>query len=140
MITLAAFIPVIMATGGNSGLQASTVTVRNLVTGQASPRSILRMVLREVGTAVVIGAACGIAASAVAWLWFQEPLVGVCVGGAMFLVITLAVFLGVLAPVVFQRVGIDPAVASAPFITTANDILGLFIYLGLATILIERFM
>ena len=140
VITLAAFIPVIMATGGNSGLQASTVTVRNLVTGKASPRSILRMVLREVGTAVVIGAVCGIAASAVAWLWFQEPLVGVCVGGAMFLVITLAVFLGVLAPVVFQRVGIDPAVASAPFITTANDILGLFIYLGLATILIERFM
>ena len=61
-------------------------------------------------------------------------------GVAMFLVISLAVFLGVLAPVIFQRVGIDPAVASAPFITTANDILGLFIYLGLATTLIEHVM
>ena len=74
-----------------------------------------------------------------AWFWFGEALVGVSVGLAMFLVICLAVFLGVLAPVAFQRVGIDPAVASGPFITTANDILGLFIYLGLATILIDRF-
>lgn len=112
------------------------MTVRSLVTGRTSSPSILRMVLREVGTAVVIGVVCGLVASAVAWLWFEEPLVGV----AMFLVISLAVFLGVLAPVVFQRLGIDPAVASAPFITTANDILGLFIYLGLATILIEHVM
>lgn len=140
VITLAAFIPVIMATGGNSGLQSSTVTVRGLVTGHVSSGLVLRTVLREIGTAVVIGLVCGLAASAVAWFWFAEPLVGVCVGVAMFSVICIAVCLGVLAPLVFSRVGIDPAVASGPFITTANDILGLFIYLGLATILVQRFM
>ena len=58
----------------------------------------------------------------------------------MFLVICLAVLLGVLTPLVFHRVGIDPAVASGPFITTANDVLGLTIYLGLATLLIKKFM
>ncbi len=139
VITLAAFIPVIMATGGNSGLQSSTVTVRGLVTGHVSSGLVLRTVLREIGTAVVIGLVCGSAASGVAWFWFGEPLVGVCVGVAMFSVICIAVCLGVLAPLVFSRVGIDPAVASGPFITTTNDILGLFIYLGLATILVQRF-
>ncbi len=140
VITLAAFIPVIMATGGNSGLQSSTVTVRGLVTGHVSSGLILRTVLREMGTALVIGVACGIAASGVAWIWFGETLVGLCVGISMFLVISLAVLLGVLSPLLFHRIGIDPAVASGPFITTANDILGLTIYLGLATILVQRFM
>ncbi len=137
-ITLAAFIPVIMATGGNSGLQASTVTVRGLVIGNVSSGLLLRTVVREVGTAVVIGLFCGVAASAVAWIWFGETLVGLSVGVAMFLVICLAVLLGVLAPLLFNRVGIDPAVASGPFITTTNDILGLLIYLGLATLLIQK--
>ncbi|MDP6778049.1 MAG: magnesium transporter [Candidatus Latescibacteria bacterium] len=137
-ITLAAFIPVIMATGGNSGLQASTVTVRGLVMGNVASGLLVRTVLRETGTAVVIGLICGLAASGVAWIWFGEALVGVCVGVAMFLVICLAVLLGVLAPLFFNRVGIDPAVASGPFITTTNDILGLLIYLGLATLLIQK--
>ena len=87
---------------------------------------------------MVIGLVCGVAASAVAWIWFGESLVGVSVGVAMFLVICLAVLLGVLAPLLFNRAGIDPAVASGPFITTANDILGLLIYLGLATLLIQQ--
>jgi magnesium transporter len=140
LITLAAFIPVIMATGGNSGLQASTVTVRSLVTRQVSSGLILRTVLREMGTAAVIGVACGLTASAVAWFWFGQMLVGLCVGISMFLVICLAVFMGVVAPLLFSKVGIDPAIASGPFITTANDILGLGIYLGLAAFLIQRFM
>ena len=140
VITLAAFIPVIMATGGNSGLQASTVTVRGLVTGHVSHGLVLRTVWREMGTAVVIGLTCGAVATGVAWMWFGEPLVGACVGIAMFLVISLAVFLGVLAPLVFNRLGVDPAIASGPFITTANDVLGLTIYLGLATVMVQRFM
>ena len=140
MITLAAFIPAITATGGNSGLQSSTVTVRSLVTGHVSSGLMLRTILREIGTAAVIGLACGIAASAVAWLWFQQALVGICVGTAMFLAISVAVTLGVLVPIVFDRTGIDPAIASGPFITTTNDILGLLIYLGLATLLVHRFL
>jgi len=140
VITLAAFIPVIMATGGNSGLQTSTVTVRGLVTGHVSPGMVLRTVLREMGTAGVIGVTCGVCASGVAWVWFGQPAVGACVGLAMFLVIALAVLLGVLTPLAFHRIGIDPAVASGPFITTANDVLGLLIYLGLASVMVHRLM
>ncbi len=140
IIILASFLPAITATGGNSGLQSSTVTVRGLVTGHVSSGLVLRTILREIGTAAVIGVACGTAASAVAWLWFKHPLVGICVGVAMFLAISVAVVLGVLVPLLFDKLGIDPAVASGPFITTSNDILGIFIYLGLATVLMSRFM
>ena len=84
--------------------------------------------------------ACGAAATAVAWLWFKHPLVGICVGIAMFLAISVAVILGVLVPLLFDRLGIDPAVASGPFITTTNDVLGIFIYLGLATMMMSRFL
>jgi magnesium transporter len=139
-LVLAFFMPAIPAMGGNSGLQSSTVTVRGLVTGHVSAGLVLRTVLREVGTGTVIGLACGAAASAVAWVWFGEPVVGACVGAAMFLAISVAVFLGVLVPILFDRVGIDPAVASGPFITMTNDILGYFIYFGLATVLMRRFM
>jgi len=135
-ITLAVFIPVITATGGNSGLQASTVTVRGLVTGQLSPGVLLRTILREILGAVMVGTACGLLASGVAWLWFGQPLVGACIGSAMFLVIGVAVLMGVLVPMTLSRIGIDPAVASGPFITTTNDVVGLVIYLGLATWLV----
>ena len=114
--------------------------MRGLATGLLTAGLVRRTILREMGTAILIGATCGAAASGVAWLWFGEPLVGACVGISMFLVICLAVLLGVLVPLVFHRVGIDPAVASGPFITTANDVLGLTIYLGLATLLIKKFM
>ncbi|MSS73387.1 MAG: magnesium transporter [Candidatus Latescibacteria bacterium] len=140
VIILASFLPAITATGGNSGLQSSTVTVRGLVTGHVSSGLVLRTIMREIGTAAVIGVACGAAANAAAWLWFKHPLVGICVGVAMFLAISVAVVLGVLVPLLFDRLGIDPAVASGPFITTTNDILGIFIYLGLATVLMGRFM
>ena len=137
-ITLAVFIPVIMATGGTSGLQSATVTVRSLVTGHISSGLILRTVFREMGSAALIGLVCGLVATGLAWFWIGNALVGACVGIAMFIVISISVLLGVVAPLLFQRFGIDPAVASGPFITTTNDILGLAIYLGLATMLVQR--
>ena len=88
---------------------------------------------------MVIGLVCGASASGVAWVWMDEPIVGVCVGLAMFLAISVAILMGVLVPLIFDRVGVDPAVASGPFITTTNDILGFFIYLGLATLLLQYF-
>ncbi len=137
VIALAAFIPAITATGGNSGLQSSTVTVRSLVTGHVSSGMVMRTIFREIGTAMVIGLACGLAATGMAWFWFGEKMVGLCVGLAMFLAISVAVTMGVIVPIFLNRMGIDPAIASGPFITTTNDILGLFIYLGLATLLMQ---
>lgn len=139
VFTLAAFLPVIMAMGGSSGLQTCTVTVRSLVTGQVSTGLVLRTILREVATAILIGAVCGAGASLVAWVWFGETLLGICVGISMLLVICLWVFIGVSAPLIFHRFGIDPAVASGPFITISNDILGVFIYFELATTLLHYF-
>ncbi|MCZ6633041.1 MAG: magnesium transporter [bacterium] len=140
MFTLATFLPVIMAIGGSSGLQACTVTVRGLVTGQVSSGMVWRTVLREMGTAVLMGIVCGGLASGVAWVWFGQALIGVCVGVSIFLVICLAIGFGVATPLIFDRLDIDPAVASGPFITISNDILGVFIYLQMATLLMKIFV
>ena len=126
VITLTAFIPVIIATGGNSGLQSATVTIRGLVTGQVVPGFLLGTILFELGAATVIGGVCGIASSAVARLWFGAATVDISI------MISLAMLLGVITPLVFERLGIDPAIASGPFITTTNDVVGLLIYLSLA--------
>lgn len=139
VFTLAAFLPVIMATGGSSGLQACTVTVRGLVTGNVSAGLIFQTIAREIMTAMLIGIVCGGGASLVAWGWFGEAVVGVCVGISMFLVISLAVFMGVSAPMIFHKLNVDPAIVSGPFITISNDIVGVFIYLKLATVMLAYF-
>ena len=132
-IALAAFIPAITATGGNAGLQTSTVTVRGLATGHLDPSHLKREFLKEIRTALIIGAVCGGVTGAVARFWMGAPVVGVCIGTAMFLAISVAAGLGILIPLTFRKIGIDPAIASGPFITTSNDITGLLIYLSLAT-------
>ena len=131
------FIPAITATGGNTGLQTSTVTVRGLATGHLDPSHLTGELLKEIRTALVIGIACGGLAGVVARFWTGEPVVGLCIGAAMFLAISVAAGLGILIPLTFRKIGLDPAISSGPFITTSNDITGLLIYLSLATLLLQ---
>lgn len=133
---LVAFVPAIMATGGNSGIQTSTVTVRSLATGDLDPGRVLEAFLREVRVALVLALLCGLASGLVAHLWVGERNIGLVVGAAMFLGISIAATFGALLPLGFRKVGIDPAVACGPLITTTNDIISLFIYLTLAKMLI----
>jgi len=130
---IAFFIPAIMAMGGNSGLQATTVTVRGLATGHINPSRILEVVIREVSTALLLGVVCGLLLGLVVRFWQGHPMLGLVVGFSMFFGISTAATLGALVPIILKRLNVDPAVASGPFITTMNDVLGLLIYLGLAT-------
>jgi len=131
------FIPAITATGGNAGLQTSTVTVRGLATGHLDPSHVTGELLKEIRTALIIGIVCGGLAGVVARFWTGEPVVGLCIGTAMFLAISVAAGLGILIPLTFRKIGLDPAISSGPFITTSNDITGLLIYLSLATLLLR---
>ena len=137
-IALAAFIPAITATGGNAGLQTSTVTVRGLATGHLDPSHLTGELLKEIRTALIIGITCGGLTGGVARFWTGEPVIGLCIGVAMFLAISVAASLGILIPLTFRKIGIDPAISSGPFITTSNDITGLLIYLSLATLLLRH--
>lgn len=134
---LMVFAPGIMGMGGNTGVQTSTVTVRSMATGHLKPGEIWRSIWRELRVALSIGALLGLLIFGVAWVWTGRPLVGGCVGLAMFSSINLASALGAFIPIFFRRVGIDPAVASGPLITTLNDGLSLLVYFTIALSLLH---
>ena len=137
VVALASFIPVITAMGGNAGLQSSTVVIRNLALGRIEKGSILRTALRELRVGSLLGLFSGMIVCGVAWAWGGNPMLGVVVGTAMIGAIIVATLMGAFMPLVFRRLGADPAVASGPFITMANDMTGLTIYLGLGMLLLK---
>jgi len=137
VIVLAAFIPSIMAMGGNSGIQTTTVTVRGLATGTVSGIRIARVIFRELRVALLVGVACGLIIGVIANFWAGGFILGAIVGGAMFFSIACASMMGVLLPLTFNRFKIDPAVASGPFIITMNDALSLLIYFALVSLMLK---
>ena len=137
LLALAFFIPVITAMGGNIGLQSSSMTVRGLATGEIDTHHFARRVWRELRIGVLMGTICGGTVGLVAYVWLRNVLLGLIVGGAMFCAITVAASLGIMVPLFFNKLKVDPALASGPFVTMSNDITGLAIYFGLATLLIK---
>jgi len=137
LLALAFFIPVITAMGGNIGLQSSSMTVRGLATGEIDAHRLPRRLWRELRIGLLMGAICGGAVSGVVYVWLHNGLLGIIVGGAMFCAVTVAASLGILVPVFFNKLQVDPALASGPFVTMSNDITGLVIYFGLATLLLK---
>jgi len=138
-VAIASFIPAIMAMGGNTGLQSSTATVRGIATGYISLSRVTGVIFKEIRTALLMGMACGIIMALVSFAWSGGLIVmGLAVGLSIFIAMSLSATMGILIPIAFKRINVDPAVASGPFITMINDITGLLIYLTLATILINR--
>lgn len=131
-IGLAAFIPVIAAMSGNSGLQTATIVVRGMALGVVRRESLGRLLARETITALVIGGCCGVIAGAAGWVitnhWGFGPVVAV----AMTLAIMWSTTVGTIIPFIFQVVGIDPALSSGPLVTTLNDSFSLLIYFAVA--------
>lgn len=135
---LAVFIPLIAGTSGNSGTQALAVAIRGLATGDVLETSKWKLLLREAGTGLITGIVCAILVTGIVYFWKGELLLGVLVGIAICGSIFVATLAGSFIPLLMHRFGVDPAVASGPFITTLNDITSIVIYLGLATIFLSQ--
>lgn len=137
---LLVFVPVIMGLGGTVGSQAAAVTVRGLASGRigGEERPFVAFLGQQLRVAAILGGACGLAVGLGAMLLRQSLYYGVVVGVALFLALVVAMLAGVTLPRLFQRLGLDPAVASGPLVTTATDITGILIYFGLAYWLVER--
>ncbi|MGB2879099.1 MAG: magnesium transporter [Candidatus Omnitrophota bacterium] len=136
-IALVSFIPVITATGGNSGVQASTVVVRGIALGHLDFAKLGEEIWRQLKIAIGLGLVCGVVLTILANAWKKNPVVGLIVGMSIFLVVVWSNFVGVFVSMVFKKIRIDPAIASGPFITTFNDIVGVFIYLTVASIFLR---
>jgi magnesium transporter len=139
VIALAFFIPVITGMGGNVGIQSSTMTVRGLATGNIDINNFKNVIFKELRQALIMGVICGLVVGVVAYLFDNNPILGLVLTIAMFTAILVAASIGVLVPLIFEKIKIDPAIASGPFITTANDITGVLIYFLMATWLFGLF-
>ena len=133
VIALISFIPVITGMGGNVGGQSATIMVRGFATGRVDFSTLRQVFFKEVRVGLIMGGVCGLTVGLVAWAWHANPYLGLVVGLAMVIAMAVASTMGVVAPAAFKKLGIDPAIASTPFVQTANDITGILIYFGLAT-------
>jgi magnesium transporter len=139
VVVLAAFIPLLIGTGGNVGAQSSTVVIRGLSTLRIQALGPVRAISRE----AVAGALLGLLMLLVVLPWSAYVsggnwLVAGAAGGSLVAITTLAATAGAALPLLFNRLGLDPALMSAPFIATATDVAGVFIYLQLASWLLQR--
>jgi magnesium transporter len=130
---LAIFIPLIAGMAGNTGTQALAVAVRGIATGDYGKQGKTRLVFREAGTGLITGTVCGIVITLVIYLWQGDIFLGLLVGISIMATLIVATLAGSLIPMLMDRLHIDPAVASGPFITTINDIISILIYFGMAT-------
>ncbi|WP_114578857.1 magnesium transporter [Saliphagus sp. LR7] len=129
---LAVYMPVVAGMGGNAGTQSMAVTVRGIAYGQVSLQTGGRAVVNEIIAGAANGAITGALVAAIATVFNRSPLLGVVLGVSMVLNLVIAGFFGTVIPLVLDRFGIDPATSATIFITTATDVLGFFIFLGLA--------
>ena len=133
---MSVFTAAIMAMAGNTSLQSSTTTVRRLALDTLPRSRFPRHVLREVAVALLMGIVCGAVASALALLLHHDPMIGIALGPAMAIGMAAASLLGAAMPMILDIVGVDPAVASGPLVSTINDSLALAIYFSVATALL----
>jgi Mg2+ transporter (mgtE) len=137
---LAVFISLITGTAGNAGTQSLAVAVRRLAFKGNDKPKLVRLVVSEVLTGLVTGLITGLTVMLIVGFWKQNFTLGLTIGLAMTAAITVANLAGSLIPMLMDKLGFDPAVASGPFITTLSDLTSVLIYFSIAQIFIHAFM
>ncbi len=144
IVVLSFFVPVIMAMGGNTGIQSSTLIIRGIALGASHSRRVMKIITHEIIAGASMGLICGTAIGL--WAHFiiakgntaavNPAYLALTVGIALFSAMAFAAVFGALVPVLLDRLKVDPAVASGPFVTASNDIFALLIYYGVTLIMI----
>ena len=132
MVALAVLMPIVASMGGNAGTQAMTVTVRAISTQELDQFNIRRLILRETLVGLANGGIFAVITGLLTAIWFANLLLGAVIGAAMVVNLLAAGMAGILIPLGLNRFGADPAVASSAFVTTITDVVGFFVFLGLA--------
>lgn len=135
LVALAVFLPLVSGEGGNAGSQTTTVIVRGIAMGEVDERNGLRALNREVAVAFINGAVVGFGTALVVLLWKGEWVISLAIFLAMVLNFVTGAVAGVLVPLGLKRINVDPALASAAFVTGFTDTLGFFFFLGIAAVL-----
>ena len=136
IVALAVLMPIVASMGGNAGTQSLTVAVRAIATKDLTGANVWRVIWRECAVGLINGVVFAIVMGIVGVIWFGSPALGYVIGAAMVINMVVAGFAGTVIPVVLERLGIDPALASGAFVTTVTDIVGFFAFLGLAALVL----
>jgi magnesium transporter len=136
LVALAVLMPIVASMGGNAGTQSLTVAVRALATKDLTGSNLARVIRREVAVGLVNGVAFAVIMGAVGIVWFGSPALGGVIAAAMVINLVVAGLAGIAIPVLLEKVGVDPALASGAFVTTVTDVVGFFAFLGLAVVVL----
>ncbi|MFY1710685.1 magnesium transporter [Tritonibacter mobilis] len=131
-VALAVLMPIVASMGGNAGTQSLTVAVRALATRDLTGSNVWRVIRREVLVGLINGAIFAVVMGIIGVVWFGTPMLGVVIAAAMVINLVVAGLAGTVIPVILDRIGVDPALASGAFVTTVTDVVGFFAFLGLA--------
>jgi magnesium transporter len=134
IVALAVLMPIVASMGGNAGTQTLTVAVRAIAMREFGSNNAVRFIVKEIIVGLLNGVLFALLMGAIASLWFSSPALGVVIGAAMVLNLFVAGTAGALIPLVLDRWGVDPAVASSVILTTVTDVIGFLVFLGLGTL------
>ena len=132
---MALFIPLIGGTGGNVGIQSSAIVVQGLANGSLSLRNSGKQILKETGVALINACMISILVFIYNWIRMGSSDITVSVSLSLFAVVIFASIFGTIVPITLEKFNIDPAIATGPFITITNDIIGMLIYMSISTAL-----
>ncbi len=132
VVALAVLMPIVASMGGNAGTQSLTVAVRAIATKDLTGANVWRVIRRECLVGLVNGVIFAVVMGIVGLVWFGSPALGYVIAAAMVINLVVAGFAGTVIPVILDRIGVDPALASGAFVTTVTDVVGFFAFLGLA--------
>ncbi|AOT70649.1 magnesium transporter [Geosporobacter ferrireducens] len=140
VVALAAAMPIVAGMGGNAGTQTLSVVIRSIALGEVSLKKNWKLVFKEIALGVINGATTGILTGIILYMKYGNPYLGLIIFAAMIGNLVIAGFFGFLIPLLLKVFGIDPALASAIFLTTATDVFGFFLFLGLAKMFLPLLM
>jgi magnesium transporter len=132
---LAGFIPVILGTGGNVGTQAATIAVRNIATGHLGGRGSFSLLFREARVGSLLGLSFAIVLGGYVYIT-GEPMLAIAIASSIVVTVITAAILGMLVPLTLNRMNIDPAAATGPFVTTGIDLVAILIYFSTCRIIL----
>ena len=135
-VALAILMPIIASMGGNAATQSLTVAVRAIATKDISSTNIGRVIRREVGVGILTGLIFAVSMGVIGVFWFGTAMLGVVIAISMLINLVVANLAGTTIPVILEKLGIDPALASGAFVTTVTDVVGFFAFLSIAGILL----
>jgi len=136
VVALAVLMPIVASMGGNAGTQSLTVAVRAIATKDLTGSNVWRVIRRECLVGLINGLVFAVVMGIVGLIWFGSPALGYVIAAAMVINLVVAGLAGTVIPILLERMGIDPALASGAFVTTVTDVVGFFAFLGLAVLVL----